>query len=158
MISFREQLIWIIYYLLFGYFLAAANDVLSHFLDKTKINIILKYIIQLFFWLGLAYLATAYMMKISKGYLTVYTFGFFAVGALIHIFYFSKQFRSDLAGFSRFMQKIFARIKRILIIIIFPREVVVFFRRLLPKKESIIGLKKKIIRLFKKEKTHDPTD
>ncbi|NLD26861.1 MAG: hypothetical protein GX661_05835 [Acholeplasmataceae bacterium] len=150
MISFREQLIWIIYYLLFGYFLAAANDILMYFLNKTKMNTVLKYIIQLFFWLGLAYLATSYMMRISEGYLTIYTFGFFAIGALIHLSYFSKHFRNDLDRLTDFLKKVLSRVKKLLIIIVFPKEVMIFLRRLLPKKQSIINLKKKFLKLFKK--------
>ncbi len=134
MISFREQLVWIIYYLLFGYFLAAMSDILHFYLNKTRLNLILKYIFQLFFWCGLAYLATIYIMKLSNGALNVYTFGFFVIGALIHYFYFSKKFIKNLDMVSNACTKLYQKTKKTLIIIVFPREVLSFIKKVLPQK------------------------
>lgn len=153
MIGIREQITWVIYFLFFGYFLAAMNDILSYVLNKFRINQVLSYIFQLIFWLGLAYLATEYMMKITRGALTIYAFGFFVLGALIHIIYFSKPFQKDLAHCDQFLSKIYRKIKKVIIIIVIPKEVLVFGHKLLPKKKTFVWLKQKFSKIFRREKS-----
>jgi hypothetical protein len=152
MIGIREQITWIIYFLFFGYFLAVMNDILTYVLNKFRINQVLSYIFQLIFWLGLAYLATAYMMKITEGALTIYAFGFFVLGALIHMLYFSKPFQRDLARCDHFLSKIFRKVKKVIIIIVIPKEVLVFGKKLLPKKKTLVSIKQKFLKLFRREK------
>ncbi len=157
MIGVREQIIWIIYFLVFGYFLAVMDDILNYVLKKCRINQVLSYIFQLFFWLGLAYLATIYMMKVTNGALTIYAFGFFVIGALIHISYFSKQLQIDLARCDRFLGKIYQRVKKLIIIIVIPKEVINFFRKLLPRKKTFNWIKHKFRKIFKRKKADEKT-
>lgn len=152
MIGIREQISWIIYFLLFGYFLAVMYDILNYILNKLRINQVLSYIFQLLFWLGLAYLATVFMMKVSEGALTIYAFGFFVLGALIHFLYFSKALQRDLRRFEKAFLKISNRVKKIIILIVIPKEVILFGKKLLPKKKTFIRIKNRLRKLFKKKK------
>ncbi|HHX00605.1 MAG TPA: hypothetical protein GX740_04815 [Acholeplasmataceae bacterium] len=77
MISFREQVILIIYFLIFGMFLGAMFDILHYFLRRVKVKQIISYIIELIFWICMVIIACLYMLKVSEGYLTIYTFLFF---------------------------------------------------------------------------------
>ncbi|MDD4000073.1 MAG: spore cortex biosynthesis protein YabQ [Bacilli bacterium] len=157
MIGVREQVVWIIYFLIFGYFLAVMNDILTYFLKKFRINQVLSYIIQLCFWLGIAYLATIYLMKVTNGALTVYTFAFFAFGALLYYFYFSKPFLNYLTRANNYLGKIYQKLKKIIIVIVLPKEVLFFIKKLIPKKSSFINLKEKLKKIFRRKKTNEKT-
>jgi hypothetical protein len=150
MIGIREQITWIVYFLLFGWFLAAMYDVMDHFLSKCRINQVLSYILQLFCWLALAYLSASYMMKITEGALTIYAFGFFAIGALVHFLRFSKGFREDLDRFDRGFLKIYKRVEKIIILLVIPKEVLLFGKKLLPKRKTFEKIKLWFRKKFRK--------
>lgn len=155
MITFRDQIILIIYFSLFGMFLAVMYDILNFYLNKFKVRLIIGYIIQLVYWIGLVVLACLFMLKVSDGYLTIYTFGFFLLGILIHFYFFSKGFYEDLNRADRWMTKLYNRCKKVFIVIVFPKEVYMVIRRIIPSKKTIkkiIKFFKKIGRLFKKKK------
>lgn len=134
MISIYEQIKLIIYFLLFGMFLAIMYDVLHFYLNKFKIKLLIGYIIQFLYWTGLVYLACIYMLKVSRGYLTIYTFGFFLIGIIIHMYILSKHFISDLERVDKWMVRIILRMKRIIIIVIYPKEFLMFLKWIFPKK------------------------
>ena len=113
------------------------------------------YIFQVFFWLALAYLATVFMMKVTEGALTVYAFGFFALGALVHFLYFSKGLERDLRRFEYALSKIYKRVRKIIILIVVPKEVLLFAKKLLPKKQTIAWVKNKFRKMFRKEKNDE---
>lgn len=155
MIGIHEQITWIIYFLFFGFFLAVMHDVLKYVLGRFRINQVLSYIFQLFFWLALAYLATVFMMKVTEGAFTVYAFGFFALGALVHFLYFSKGLERDLRRFEYALSKIYKRVRKIIILIVVPKEVLLFAKKLLPKKQTIAWVKNKFRKMFRKEKNDE---
>jgi hypothetical protein len=90
------------------------------------------------------------MLKVSDGYLTIYTFAFFVFGSIIHFTFFSKSYYNDLSRADRWMRKIYDRVKRIVIIIVFPKEVYNVIIKIIPKKRHFIKIKYKTTRLFKK--------
>jgi len=160
MITFREQVQLIVYFSLFGMFLAVMYDLLNYYLNKIKINLILGYVIQFIYWLGLVLLVCLYVYKVSDGYITIYTFGFFILGILIHIYFFSDGFTKDIARVDDWMYKLYKKIKKTLIIIVFPKEVISVIKKLIPNKKTMDKMllffkklvKKVIFKIKKKEK------
>jgi hypothetical protein len=80
MITFCNQVILVVYFLLYGMFLAVLYDILNFYLNKFKVKLIVGYIIQFIVWSGLVLLSCLFMLEVSDGYLTIYTFAFFVFG------------------------------------------------------------------------------
>lgn len=152
MITVQEQVQYILLFLLFGAFLAVMYDVLHYYLNRYHIKTFIGYILEFVYWLGLSYVACLYMMRVSKGYLTIYTFGFFLLGILIHIYFFSDGFVQDLAGFDRWMSRIVQKVRKAVIVIVFPEEVFRVLKKILPKKKHLMF----VVHLFYKKKTPEP--
>lgn len=156
MITFRDQIILIIYFLIFGMFLSAMFDILHYFLRKFKLKLIVSYLIEIIFWMGLVVIACLYMLRVSEGYLTIYTFGFFFLGVVIYGCLLRESFKKDLHQFVVFVGRVFNKSKKTLIIIIYPKEVVTFIKLLFKKLNSlIIKVFLKIMLLFKRKKRRD---
>lgn len=129
MINFKEQVILIIYFLIFGMFLGAMFDILHYFLKRIKLKQIISYFIQLVFWMFMVVIICLYMLRISGGYFTIYSFLFFFLGIVIYNIFLRKNFLINLNRFATQSLKIYRRLKKIIIVIVFPKEVVIFFKR-----------------------------
>lgn len=153
MISFRDQIILIIYFLLYGMFLSAIYDVLQFYLNKTRLKKILIYFIQVIFWILLVFISCLYMLEVSSGYLTIYTFGCFFLGVLLHFYFLHSRFVIDLTNFQMFFSKIYKRLKKTIIILVFPKEVFQFIKKIIKKMcKPISKIFKKIIKRNKEIK------
>lgn len=131
MISFRDQVILIIYFLIYGMFLSAMYDALQFYLNKTKLKKLLIYFIQAIFWIIMVIISCLYMLEVSSGYLTIYTFGCFFLGVFLHFYLLHSRFVKDLANFQSVLSKIFKRLKQIIIILVFPKEVFQFIQKII---------------------------
>lgn len=129
MISFREQVILIVYFLIFGMFLSAMFDMLHYFLRKFKIELIPSYIIQSIFWIAMVVIACLYMLKVSEGYLTIYTFGFFFIGVVIYSLLLREEFRRNINLVVVYISKVFNKFKKTIILLIYPKEVFVVTKK-----------------------------
>ena len=152
MIPFFEQIKYIIYFLLFGMFIAIMYDFLHFYLKKYRVKLLLSYPIQLIYWIGLVYLACIYMLKITEGYLTIYTYGFFLIGVIIHMIFLSKRFVRDITRLDQYLNIIYQKAKMVFIIIIFPKEVYWFVSKVIKGIIRIISSKCKTIRIKIKKK------
>lgn len=141
--SFYEQLIMIIYFILYGIFLIISYDILNYYLAKIKSKY-LYHAIEVAFWVIMIFISLIFMQRISKGYIPLYTFLFFIVGIIIYITFIQESFIQDLTRFDLIISKILVKIIKVLWYIIFPIEVL--------KKTSQIFKKlvKKFVRSIKK--------
>lgn len=141
--SFYEQLIMIIYFILYGIFLIISYDILNYYLAKIKSKY-LYHAIEVAFWVSMIFISLIFMQRISKGYIPLYTFLFFIVGIIIYITFIQESFIQDLTRFDLIISKILVKIIKVLWYIIFPIEVL--------KKTSQIFKKlvKKFVRSIKK--------
>lgn len=141
MISFREQVILIVYFLIFGMFLSAMFDMLHYFLRKLKMRLIPSYIIQIIFWIGMVIISCLYMLKVSEGYLTIYTFGFFFLGVVIYTYLLRNDFKNNMNLFVLYIAKVFNKFKKTIILLVYPKEVLFFIKK-------VVRFMKKIKPLF----------
>jgi len=156
MISFREQIILIIYFLMFGMFLSAMFDMLHYFLRKLKIKQVFSYFVEFIFWMAMVIIACLYMLKVSDGYLTVYTFCFFFLGVVIYTYLLRSDFKKNIDLVVLHIGKFINKYIKIIIIIIYPEEVFIVVRKLFKKAINlIIKVIKNMVKLFKKRKTGD---
>ena len=153
MISFREQVILIVYFLIFGMFLSAMFDMLHYFLRKLKIKLIPSYIIQSLFWIGMVIIACLYMLKVSDGYLTIYTFGFFFLGVVIYTYLLRDEFKKNINLVVIYIAKVFNKYKKTVILLVYPKEVFVVIKRVVKwiKKSKTLFIKI-YIKIFKRKR------
>lgn len=149
MISFREQVILIIYFLIFGMFLGAMFDILHYFLRKFKVKLIYSYIIELIFWIGMVIISCLYMLKISEGYLTIYTFGFFFIGVVIYLYLLRDDFKKNINSFVIFIGRVYNKYKKIIIYLIYPKEVFIVIRKIIRRLKKLKFVYKKFISKIK---------
>jgi|GEM_PF-756261 len=153
MISFREQVILIIYFLIFGMFLGAMFDILHYFLRRVKVKQIISYIIELIFWICMVIIACLYMLKVSEGYLTIYTFLFFFIGVVIYVYLLREDFKKNINSVVIFIGKIYRKYKKTIYLLIYPKEVFLFIKKAFRKiKKLIVKLFKRIKKLLRKLK------
>lgn len=144
MISFRDQVILVIYFLIFGMFLSAMFDILHYFLRKFKLKLVLSYIIESIFWILMVVIACLYMLKVSDGYLSIYTFGFFFLGVVIYTYFLRDNFKNNLNLFVVFIGRIINRFKKTIILVVYPKEAFSFIKKVVIKFKKIKNLYKKI--------------
>lgn len=148
MMSFKEQVILIIYFLIFGMFLGAMFDILHYFLGKLKPKLIVSYIIEFIYWIGLVITSCLYMLKVSEGYLTIYAFLFFFIGFLIYLYLLRGDFKKNLNSFVLFIVKVYKKSKKTILFLIYPKEVFVFIFKIIRKIQRIN--KKIFLKIFSK--------
>lgn len=149
-ITFFEQLIMILYFIIFGMFLMILYDILNFYIVKWRFKIYINFLIETLFWLVMIFVACAFMLRVSKGYIPLYTFIFYLVGVVLYQSLFKKIFLKDLVYFDRVLSKVLSIIWRFLKEIFFPREVYLYLKKIIGKLLSKI--KKfilKITKLFK---------
>lgn len=154
MMSFKEQVILIIYFLIFGMFLGAMFDILHYFLGKLKLKLIISYIIEFIYWIGLVITSCLYMLKVSEGYLTIYAFFFFFIGFLIYLYLLREDFKKNLDLFVLFVVRVYKKSKKTIIFLIYPKEVFVFIFKIIRKiarinRNIFIKIFSKIKKIFK---------
>src|SRR5690554_3396928 len=128
MISFREQVILIIYFLIFGMFLGAMFDILHYFLRRVKVKQIISYIIELIFWICMVIIACLYMLKVSEGYLTIYTFLFFFIGVVIYVYLLREDFKKNINSVVIFIGKIYRKYKKTIYLLIYKKNIFIYIR------------------------------
>ena len=114
--SFYEQLIMIIYFILYGIFLIISYDILNYYLAKIKSKY-LYHAIEVAFWVIMIFISLIFMQRISKGYIPLYTFLFFIVGIIIYITFIQESFIQDLTRFDLIISKIFSPVASLKLII-----------------------------------------
>ena len=151
MISFEDQIVYIIYFLLFGMFLAITYDLLHRFLRSRKINIVISYIIQFLYWLGMVFISCLYIYHISEGKIFIYTFLFFFVGVIIYGFFLRPSFLKDVNQAAGYLGKCYKKTKRHIIFAVYPKEIICFILHIPGK---VIN---KMKRLFKRKQNKNST-
>ena len=126
MISFKEQIHLAIYFLLFGMFLTCSHDIIHYYLKRWNIKIIIGYIIQSFYWFGMVIISCLYVYNASEGRISVYTFGFFFLGYLIHRIFLGDTLSDDLNRINSGFRRVYKKIKNWLIELVYPKEVLSF--------------------------------
>ncbi|MDD4076375.1 MAG: spore cortex biosynthesis protein YabQ [Bacilli bacterium] len=122
MITFKNQIIYIVYFLLFGIFLAITYDILHYYLKRWNVKMLVGYIVQLLYWLGLVAISCLYAFRVSEGMISIYTFSFFFLGVLTYYFFLRNNLYKDLSRINYGFGKIYKTIKNWLIELIYPRE------------------------------------
>lgn len=89
MITVAEQIRMIVLFIILGIFMSIMIDVADVFRSKNKI---ITSFLQIVFWMGITFVVCKVVIVISKGYLPIYTFGFFLIGYFIYRFLLRKQF------------------------------------------------------------------
>jgi len=148
MLSFQEQIVLIVYFLIFGMFLGAMYDILHYFLSKVKLKLIVSYLIELIYWIFLVIIACLYMIKISEGYLTIYAFLFFFIGVVIYSSLMRANFKKNLEMVVIYIRKVWKKIKKTILYLIYPKEVFIFLKKVMIK---IMILFKKLFKRLNKE-------
>jgi len=129
MITFQNQIVYIVYFLLLGMFLGINNDFLQHCLKQWRVKTIPGYIIQSIYWLGLVYVSCLYIFKISEGLISIYTFVFFFIGVLIYNIFLQKAFLINLNFINKHTSKTYKQIKPWIIFALYPKEVIIFIKK-----------------------------
>lgn len=91
--TFFEQLQMAIKFVLLGIFLCIMLDFIAIYNFKKKV---FNIIIQILFWLAMTYLICHAVLKISKGYLPLYTFLFFLLGYFLYVKFLKRDFINTL--------------------------------------------------------------
>ena len=74
MITFKNQLALVVYFTLFGIFLAATYDILHYYLRRWKVKAALSYVIQSIYWLGMVFVACLYAFRVSEVDINIHVF------------------------------------------------------------------------------------
>lgn len=138
MYTFTEQLIMIIHFVLLAFGSSILYDSTCFFTDKLKLWA--KYLLEFIFWLSLTIIDILYILKVTDGYIPIQAYGFFLLGIFIYYHFFHKLHYQTLLNIQRLWRK---KIKKIVIILIIPKEVFHFIASANP------------IVLFKKIKRRD---
>lgn len=147
MITFKNQLALVVYFTLFGIFLAATYDILHYYLRRWKVKAALGYVIQSIYWLGMMFVACLYAFRVSEGLISIYTFFFFFAGGLIYRALLRFGLHSDLERFSRGARKAYGFIKKWLSELVYSRELALLFLKV---KSTI---KKKLLKIKRRKKS-----
>lgn len=142
MITAFEQFKIIIYYILFGMFIACTFDFLGLLTYKSKL--FMKYIYQLIYWICLIYIATIYIINNTSHYITLYSIFLFITGIIIYYSFIANYNKSNILIIIPYLKKLY----QISIIIFIP---ITLFKYLLSKLSLLIN-KIKILK-NKKEKS-----
>ena len=133
----KEQAILMLYSVILGAGIAIIYDVFCFYTERLKKWF--RYIVELLLWLFLTFIASRYMLINSKGYLPIYTFGFFIIGIVLYYMFLAKDFKIRFRKLNEYLYKLYKRIRRTVFIIIIPKEVFTY-------------LYYKIKRLFKRKR------
>lgn len=94
MYTFFEQLQMAVYFTFLGFFMTVMIDVCTSINFKNKV---LTYFLQIIFWVVITFVVINAVLKISFGYIPIYTFLFFLVGFYIYRYVFRKEFVGMIA-------------------------------------------------------------
>lgn len=140
MISFEDQIVYIVYFLLFGMFLAITYDLLHYFLKYRKLNIIICYIIQCIYWLGMVFISCLYIYRVSEGKIFIYTFLFFFIGVMIYNLFLRAVFLKDIDYMAGHFQICYNKTRKYIIFALYPKEII----------SVILKIPRKILKKIKK--------
>ena len=126
MITFKNQIVFIVYFALFGIFLAVTYDILHYYLRRWNVKRFIGYIVQSFYWLGLVAISCLYAFNASEGMISIYTFSFFFLGVLIYRVFLRNALFKDLLRIDYGFGKIYKTTKNLLIELVYPRELLFF--------------------------------
>lgn len=146
--SFTEQVIMSVKFMMIGMFVGIMMDTAYILNFKKKLPNI---IVQLGFWVIMTIIICTVMLRISDGYIPLYTFLFFIIGYSIYYYFFKKSYIKTLNK----IKNIYNKNYRKALDVIFPREIFRFFGRLVKKicKKTLILIK--LIFTRKKRKAVD---
>lgn len=150
MYTFYEQLVMIIYFILYGMFLIISYDILNYYLNKLVIRKLIYYLVEAIYWVVIIIISLLFMLRVTKGYIPLYTFLFFIVGIIIYLLYIQKSFLVDLKRFDLIFSKILVKIIKVIWNFIFPKEVFFSFKKLF--KKIILKTKNAFKKIFQKKK------
>ncbi len=149
MYTFYEQLVMIIYFILYGMFLIISYDILNYYLNKLVIRKLIYYLVEAIYWVVIIIISLLFMLRVTKGYIPLYTFLFFIVGIIIYLLYIQKSFLVDLKRFDLIFSKILVKIIKVIWNFIFPKEVFFSFKKLF--KKIILKTKNAFKKIFQKK-------
>ena len=92
-------------------------------------NKVITSLLQLFFWFSISIVVCKVVIVISKGFLPLYTFGFFLIGYIIYRFCLRKRFVRVIEIIRKKLQKTKSRVIKI----IFPVELFRNIKKVLKK-------------------------
>ena len=138
MYTFFEQLQMAVYFIILGFFAAIMIDACTYINFKSKI---ITYLIQIAFWVGITFVMMNAVMKISYGYIPIYTFLFFLIGFIIYKYLFRKELLKTINK----IKSINATYRNRISTIILPKELWRFLLKVLKTiLKGIIKKKKKV--------------
>lgn len=136
MYTFFEQLQMAVYFIILGFFAAVMIDTCTYLSFKSKI---VTYTVQIAFWVGITFIMMNAVMKISYGYIPIYTFLFFLIGFIIYKYLFRKEFLKTVNNLTRVNKEYRTK----MLAIILPKELWAFIMKLLKGSLKRILIKKK---------------
>lgn len=110
-------------------------------------KLVFSYIIESIFWISMVIISCLYMLRVSEGYLTIYTFGFFFLGVVIYSYLLRDNFKNNLNSFVVLIGKIILKFRKTIIIVVYPKEVFSVVRKVVKASNKIKML---FIKIYKK--------
>lgn len=117
----QEQLLMLLYSLILGMGMAIVYDIFCFY--TMRIKRLYRYLLEILLWIALTWIAARYMLKNSGGYLTIYTFGLYLIGLMIYFFFMMPSFQKQFRAINHIGYQIYKKVRKTIIIIILPREV-----------------------------------
>lgn len=137
-IKIEEQIAIILYFLIFGIFTVTMYRIFSYFIDKTKLKKVVKYIIELFFWILLIFFSSRYLLASTKGNIPLYGIVFYILGIIIYFILLDKKMYYDLDIINKYLFMIICEF-------MYSKEVIKVIRK----------IRLKLRRIFRRRKKHE---
>ncbi len=138
MISYLEQIKLIIYFLIFGAFLGVTLDTIKYIIKNE--NIIVRYVLEILYWGIILIIAYLYIVKVQEGFINIYTIIFYIGGFILYYLLISQSHHNVIDKGIYIYNKY---IKKILIDLLYPKELMHILMRLFKKIKKIKFFSKK---------------
>lgn len=123
-----------IHFTILGVFLGIMFDLITQTIKH--LPKIINVIIEIIFWIVVIYASYKYVYNASKGYIPIYIFLFHILGLVLYFCFLSKSFIKNLTIIHKKINKIWIKLRKTVIIIVIPKEIIKFFKKVLRRKKD----------------------